>query len=431
MYIALQHHVVDTAHDLARRIKRHVAGQQRVAVPATAHQHFGARHGAGRQAQALQADAGPVQAEAAGIELADLPRDLHLLARRDRLDARGRHLTRRQAMAADLHPVTGFQRRQVGRIAGAYRLSQQFEPSAADVNAADRADHGMNHGDVAGRQLRAFAQGPHGNHLAHRQFARRGAAAIGQYRRAGVVLDFQAIDANAGKAGDHADDAGAANAAVGDAGAAYARATRDRSLARRTGAAHAAIADACPTHAAAADAGAANAGATRDHLVTRRASATHAAAADAGTSNARATGDHLVTRRACPTHATAADAGATQTGTTGHRLVTRRAGATHAAAADARAAYAAWFACNDVAAWRAGSADTRAQRCRRIDQRGFALAQVLRLHRRNQDERRDQGRHCLTQHPTRQEVRAGIHGLFLQISSGLDGSTLAGVAGSA
>ncbi|HAL36694.1 MAG TPA: hypothetical protein DCP03_00635 [Polaromonas sp.] len=157
MHVALQHHVVHTTHTMARRINLNAPGDQADAVPATAHRHLGARYCAAGQAQLIQPDAGTVQHEPARIDPADLPGDLRLRPRCDRLNARGRHLTRRQAIPAHLHPVTGLKVRQIAWIVGAYRLAKKLQLARREINATHRADYRMKHGDVARSDLRPRA----------------------------------------------------------------------------------------------------------------------------------------------------------------------------------------------------------------------------------------------------------------------------------
>jgi len=145
-----------------------------------------------------------------------------------RLHARGPDFAVGQALAAHAHPLAGLQTAQHGRVERGGRLSHDAEAAAGGVHRAQRAYGGVQHHDALRLQLAARAIGLQRHHLAHRQCALRHRPAVLLHRRVGFVFDLQAIDADAAETGDHADDAGAAQAVVGHlTGTAQARALRD------------------------------------------------------------------------------------------------------------------------------------------------------------------------------------------------------------
>ena len=80
------------------------------------------------------------------------------------------------------------------------------------VDARDRPRHGVDKTDATGLHLAARHARLHDDHMPDGQIARRACASVNRHRRAGVVMHFHPVDANAGKAGDDTHDAGAPHA---------------------------------------------------------------------------------------------------------------------------------------------------------------------------------------------------------------------------
>lgn len=117
------------------------------------------------------------------------------------------------AQAADTYRCSGLDRRKVWRdgIFQAYGLAHDLYFTRGRVYPGNRTLHGINYADAVGAEQSAHIAGADDNQLAHGQIAGRGRLAIYGDRRAGVVVHFHVVDANAGKAGDDAHDAGAAH----------------------------------------------------------------------------------------------------------------------------------------------------------------------------------------------------------------------------
>ena len=244
VYVALKHHATHLPHILARRLHHQTLGVQDMSVPATAHQHFCSRHGVTGQTLSVKPYANTLKGQTHGIHSGDAPRQLRLRLRRNRLQARGHHLARGQTLSADLHPITNFEPGHIKPITRAHGLAHHLQGAGAAVQATNGADQNVHHSNVERRELISVARGPHGDQLPHCQVARRAALSIGKHRRAGVVMQFQTIYANACKAGDHTHNAGAAHTTTSgaiDTGAAH----TTTSGAIDPGAADTTIADAC------------------------------------------------------------------------------------------------------------------------------------------------------------------------------------------
>ena len=128
------------------------------------------------------------------------------------------------AQAADPDPLTGFQGRQgAGLAAPAQGLTQNPDFTARGVHPFYRSDHQMLQGNLLGLQFIALAFRLHHHHLTERQYACFDGLPVVIDRRTLVVVHLYAIDADAGKTGNHPHDTGAAYASVVDAGAANAR----------------------------------------------------------------------------------------------------------------------------------------------------------------------------------------------------------------
>ena len=108
----------------------------------------------------------------------------------------------------------GLDCREVWRygISYAYGLTHDLYFTRGRVYPGNRAVHGIDCADAIGAQLPACRAGMNHNELAHGQIACSGRSPIHGDRRARVVVHFHVVDANTGKAGDDAHDAGAAHA---------------------------------------------------------------------------------------------------------------------------------------------------------------------------------------------------------------------------
>ena len=134
-----------------------------------------------------------------------------------RLNARRSNVAAGAPVAAHAHPVAGAETGQVCRCQCRHFLTHHLQLAAGCIHRIERPDQAVNRGNAARHGLRAAACRRHGHDLADQQLAGRARPPAVPHRRGRVVLHFDAVDADAGKAADHADDASATDAAFAEA----------------------------------------------------------------------------------------------------------------------------------------------------------------------------------------------------------------------
>ena len=132
----------------------------------------------------------------------------------NRLNFRRHDFAIGQPVPAHTHPVARSQSSQVAQLQGSGLLTQYQQFAGVLADSSHRAHQGMNHRNAARLGLRAGAGSRQRNHLTDRQLACGCRPAVVPHGGCRVVLNFEAIDADAGKAGDHTNDACATDAAV-------------------------------------------------------------------------------------------------------------------------------------------------------------------------------------------------------------------------
>jgi hypothetical protein len=147
----------------------------------------------------------------------------HPLARRPALDARRDDAAVRATKSAHRDEAA---RREVAetercaarvckprRVVDHHALPENLDLAAMHVARRDRTDRHVSHCDLLRPQLVTTALGIDHDHLADGEPFRFRRLAVGLDAGAGVVADFETVHADAAEARDHADDAGAADAA--------------------------------------------------------------------------------------------------------------------------------------------------------------------------------------------------------------------------
>ncbi|MCU0957263.1 MAG: hypothetical protein MUF55_08055 [Hydrogenophaga sp.] len=129
--------------------------------------------------------------------------------RRDPLYRRGTHFSIGHPVSAQPHPVAYHQAGQCIRVQRHGLLTHDPDQPARRVDRRDRPDHRVLDDRRHRREPAVVRTGMHHHHLAHRQVTGRNGLPAALQVRCGVDIDLQAVDADAGEAGDHTHNAGA------------------------------------------------------------------------------------------------------------------------------------------------------------------------------------------------------------------------------
>ena len=220
----------------------HLFGTQTAAVPLAANHDLLATVQTARRMQRLEPDRRAVHHQRPGTDLSHIATELCLPLRGHRFNTGGSDVTLCQSMPTDLHPVTRLQAGKRFQVQRTGFLAQYAKLPGSSIQTVKRANCSVNQRDAARRVLFAGSCRIHRHHLPDSQLLCRPRQPVDRHRCCGIEMHLKAIDTNAGKPCDDANNSRAAQATIDDAGA-----PKTRTPSHDSGATRFTVADASAT----------------------------------------------------------------------------------------------------------------------------------------------------------------------------------------